>query len=466
MNVRMVLAGIGSIVIPAAHTAGFSFRTAVSLTPDAPLFQFHEYTIGNGGQIAAIATDNNFQPMLIYQPADAASPEATIIAKEGLNTYDNGDIYFSDAHTWDRLALTGSPANPQITFTDGTSVYRYQANSMYTLFGEDSEGIYSSINAAGQVLVTVDERFEGNPYIYTTEVSGESVLTVPVVQEFQPQAIGPIQHHSITPGGNVIFINSSSPKTIHSPDTFENAAPAWVGTELINGNPVNPVQLLGATDDRILFTAAGEGGLNLNGVYLRSGNYDQPTYHELFTTSQDIINVEGMLSPNGRAVVTVNASNGDQTLIYWDGQARHELSATDLAGLGLGFIDRPMISDGADMVLFINSGGSLYGWRPGDAPFEIISGLTFNEHGDLVPGKAMIDDVEESVIAVQFPSNVSYYSDLLSDDGHLVVAVTLGDFSDPASISSRLITLVVPEPSMLGLVALPAMALLRRRRCR
>src|SRR5690606_16916999 len=110
------------------------------------------------------------------------------------------------------------------------------------------------------------------------------------------------------------------------------------GTELINGNPVNPVQLLGATDDRILFTAAGEGGLNLNGVYLRSGNYDQPTYHELFTTSQDIINVEGMLSPNGRAVVTVNASNGDQTLIYWDGQARHELSATDLAGLGLGFI--------------------------------------------------------------------------------------------------------------------------------
>lgn len=450
MKSRLMLAGLGSILLPAGGAAGFTFTTAVSELPGGiPITGFSEYTIGNGGQIAAIATDAAFNDYLIYQPGDAATPTATIVAPATTN--------------WNQLTLTGPAGAPQFTFVDNDNIYRHQAGTLHTLHaGQIDWGKFESINAAGQVLVSVDQFEWGNRGFHIREIVGNAVVgSGPYAPAYQA-ASGAVQHQSITPAGDIRFIDGSSPHLIHSPATFAGNLTPWVGTETINGNAVHPIHLMGATDNTILFTGAPGDAGDSYGVYLRSGTYENPTYHELFT-STDSISTKGMLSPGGRAVVAMD----DQSLVYWDGATRYDLPADDPAIAGLSFIQRPMISDGADLVLFSAFSNStaregLYAWQPGGGVMAIIEGIS---GVDFTPFMTTIDGVEESVLFVNFPGTVGYYSDLISDDGHVVVSVTLGDdVFDSNSYTTRLITVVIPEPSLVGLAGLLAMPLLGRRR--
>lgn len=447
MTARLVLAGLGSIMLPAGSAAGFTFTTAVSELPGGiPIFAFSEYTIGNGGQIAALTMDDAGNH-LIYQPGDAATPTATVVTPAASN--------------WNQLTLTGSAGAPQFTFVDSENIYRHEAGALHTLYsGQDNWGRFESINAAGQVLVGVDQLEQGNRGLHIREiVNSEAGGTGPFVPDYQIVS-GPIQRQSITPAGDIRFIDASSPRAIHSPDTLNDDP--WVGEVQINANTtITPVQLLGANDDTILFGSTSNGATYPNGVYLRTGSYLTPAYQTLFT-SDDQIGVSGMLSPAGRAVVAVDAAN----LVYWDGTTRYELNADDPAIAGLVDIDRPMISDGADLILFSAASettgrAGLYAWQPGGGVMAIIEGLS---SFDMTPFTATIDGIEESILFVNFPQTIGYYSDLISDDGHVVVSVTSGDLFDPASYSTRLITVVIPEPSLPGLAAMLAIPLLGRRR--
>ena len=81
MKVRLVLAGLGMAAVPVSSAAGFSFVTAISsLEGGLGVSGIDEFTIGNGGQIAAFAYDDaNGDLHLIYQPGNAVTTEATIV---------------------------------------------------------------------------------------------------------------------------------------------------------------------------------------------------------------------------------------------------------------------------------------------------------------------------------------------------------------------------------------------------
>lgn len=439
MKVRLVLAGLGMAAVPVSGAAGFSWVTAISsLEGGIGLSGIDEYTIGNGGQIAAFAYDDvNYDLHLIYQPGNAVTTEATIV---DTSTSPGG---------WNKLTLTGAAGAPQFTFVDSLNIYRHEAGTRHTLFGLDGWGKFESINAAGQVLVGVDQISVADRGFHIREVVDNAVTgSGPYATDYLI-ASGNIQTQSITPSGDIRLIHASSPWTIHSPVTYDNNENPWVGEVQIDlSTTINPVQLLGANDNTILFGATHNHTSQPNSIYLRSGDYLNPTYQELFAGDDTFI-ATGMLSPSGRAVVEID----HETLIYWDGTTRYDLS-DDLAAAGMFEVSLPMISDGSDMVLFFgNSNWGLYGWRPGDGVFPIIE--TFST--------AMIDGVEESVLFPAVPNSVNYYSDLISDDGHIAVTVTLGNMEDYSSWSTRVITLV-PEPTMVGLAGLLAIPLLRRRR--
>lgn len=442
MTGRFVIAGLGSIVIPAVGAAGYTFSTAISELPgELGIYEAAYYTVGNGGQIAAIATAFDFEDYVIYQPGGATTTTATILVSED-------DLPRTTA--WDRLALTGPSGDPQVTFVGNNRVVRHQAGTLHTLFGDGDWGRFQNVNADGQVLVAVDSP---NARFHVAEIVNDAVNLSPAYAAGWQRQSGPEQRHSITPSGTIFFSDASLPlpqRVIHTPATFTNNDAPWVGEVEIGLNSyINPSQLLGATDNAILFGSTSDTQDVPDGIYLRSGDYSSPVYHELFTSSNKLTGIEAMVSPSGRAVVSVtDTTNSDQALVYWDGGTRFELSTADLANAGLSEITSPMISDGSDLVLFVANGYSgLYGWQPGGSVFPIIEAFS----------TIMLDGIEQEIYAPAFPAAVDYYSDLFSDDGHMAVAVWMADYS------YRILN-VVPEPTMLSLVGLLALPLMRRRR--
>lgn len=453
----------GLPALGAAITPALQFRTIINTTEGKPLFAVGQLVAETGGGVVAmVAPAETFDIFIVDHPGAAHSSST-----EGRTLFGMG----SEIPAIFTLAVSNSPSLGRlVTFSGfddvGGMMYQHRVDTDETrpLVDRDTHGSYSPIffdvNTNGQVLFLTDNAGAGQVVRATMT---QSSIEYAVEDRYNDRSLGfpsyiapngsaYIVHHP--PAGQAREIWRSQMVPAVTPDTLVHPG------QTINGNQTDPYTILGANNNQVLYTAIATSPAGRDAIYLRTDSSGLISYEELYsapTVGEDFA-VLGLLTPSGRGAATI--FEADQThLRYWDGESVHGWTFTTDAFVQF---TEPMVGDGGDWVVFYALvpdaeqmlHNAIMAWNP---VMEIDPFVVVQAGGQIdLAGEGLVSIAEVQILASQ-----GVLKDALSDANELAVAFRR-DGSDYYEIAT--VTLPVPEPTMLTMLAvLPFMRRRRRR---
>lgn len=420
MDLRLVLAAVGVLSAPAVASPWNTWTSVLNISHveehTDTLWGLGMAVAGNGGQIAVSAGFDDSDYLLYRNAAGAitlvdADYVSPSLAGNGVITY----YGWYDQHL-KQSAGGGSPI----------------------VLDPESDGELFAVNASGQVAYnSSDDQSLVIRHTPGSELYWQTAYTLST--QASP---------AIKPGGGAYILDGQTLRSI-----LPGGDPGS-STDL-SGHSF--VQLMGATDNSVLFTSD-------QGVFLATDG-QEPT--KLADAAIEAWSYWGAMTSSGRIAVMRMAGEPVDGSSVLDVHYRNDAFETTLSTAALqaalpGFEltnDVPWISDGTDWVVlngYLDGSFALVAWNP------LAGGETPELSVILQEGQELIIDGQPVTIDSILVEGLYFgtYFDGLSDDGYLALSVLREDTD-----SWEVIMAQVPEPTGLATLAgLAGLACLRRRR--
>ncbi|MCC6238770.1 MAG: PEP-CTERM sorting domain-containing protein [Phycisphaerales bacterium] len=423
MKLSTALAATGFLVA-ATFASGATFQTILTeIDQNTPLQGGYNLALSNNGPIAFVDDGKLYYYNRVNPPvlvATDAQIHSISLSGSSLLTYQSWDNT-KGIKQWD-----GS------TITQLSDLNLAPASAPYSV---NSSGQVAWNHKAANGSPGTDELHQYQP--------GTGELAVTYYTEWNELSSAGT---ALAPNGTAYYIDFDDPTS-----TIKSAAPN-AGSLPTPG--IRPTRLLGANNNLVLFAADDYQGNDPLGTYLVDRNNNAVTQ-----LSANYDTFGGDVTPGGRvAIADQNLTLELYDITYYDGsQTKHfsDIYADDFSLFQTDYT-APMINDNAaGMVVFpayIDGVPTLFAWDTLHDSYSILA-----QEGQMIQVSDSLDPVEVLYLNLN-QGNGGLYNDGFSENNELVFS-----FMDTDGIT-RIVSTVVPEPSLSALLVIGAAALLGRRR--
>jgi hypothetical protein len=499
------LSGLGLCVVPAMGGLQTVWKGG-SLAD--PVFSLSQVVISDTGAVSAVVDQDNgvdYIPAILFNSTPGTS-QTQVLVQGGSSLFGGGGAFDGFANVsmtggagvgGTRLTFAGSSDAGSQQFgvfqvdmaTGGRTDYRGVVQGDLVFAGDANTHPYSFQPSPGQVtdlsLVSVHVNESGQSLFGGKVDNGQVLAGVDggAATRYLDSTLGltnfnedgrALAQRRITSSGGAVFLadGSGGNNAIYRMSGAMQTPQAWInGPISAGGQDYTPSQVLGATDDTVLFQ--GVDGNNDRSIFIKHG---LDPIKQVGMYGQTLVGeyAAGALTDNGLAAFLATDSQDQTELLFYDVAGNgltQQVAAPGTAITGTPWLVQQVGIDGRAAPMLNENGVVVFGaWITEDLNDPGLPALLWWENGQLHLVAKVLDEVEldgdggytlTDVLSGGLGLEGDIYKDGLSDTNQLAFGVS---YTGPSGDGTAVLITSVPEPTGVLWLAAGGWVLMRRRK--